>query len=72
MQFWTADRYLATVHRVRVPAEEIRRRLARQSLAFFVHPDNDVMVSPLDGSSKHAEISALDHLKIRYSQTYKY
>ncbi|KAI9563508.1 hypothetical protein GHT06_010971 [Daphnia sinensis] len=72
LQFWTADRYLATIHRVRVPEEEIRRRLARQSLAFFVHPDNDVMVSPLNGSKNHLPISALAHLNLRYSQTYKY
>ena len=60
------------IHRVRVPEEEIRRRLPRQSLAFFVHPDNDVMVSPLNGSNKHTPISALAHLNLRYSQTYKY
>ncbi|XP_032790029.2 UPF0676 protein C1494.01 isoform X3 [Daphnia magna] len=72
LQFWTADRYLATIHRVRVPEEEIRRRSARQSLAFFVHPDNDVMVSPLNGSKNHSPISALAHLNLRYSQTYKY
>merc|ERR1712191_15298 len=62
MQFWTADYYTATVHRVRVPEEEVRRCAPRQSLAFFVHPDNEVMVSPLDGSSKYPTVSALDHL----------
>ncbi|XP_046641102.1 UPF0676 protein C1494.01-like isoform X2 [Daphnia pulicaria] len=72
MQFWTANRYPATIHRVRVPEEEIRRRQPRQSLAFFVHPDNDVMVSPLNGSKNHSPISALAHLNLRYSQTYKY
>jgi len=72
MQFWTADRYKATVHRVRVPEEETRRRCSRQSLAFFVHPDNEVMVTPLDGSDKYPTVSALDHLNHRYSQTYTY
>jgi isopenicillin N synthase-like dioxygenase len=72
MQFWTADRYLATVHRVRIPEEELRRRSPRQSIAFFVHPDNQVMVSPLNGSSAHPPISALAHLELRLSQTYKY
>jgi len=72
MQFWTADYYTATVHRVRVPEEEVRRCAPRQSLAFFVHPDNEVMVSPLDGSSKYPTVSALDHLSYRYSQTYTY
>lgn len=60
------------IHRVRVPEEELRRQLPRQSLAFFVHPDNDVMVSPLVGSKKQPPISALAHLNLRYSQTYKY
>jgi len=62
------------VHRVRVPEEELRRRSPRQSIAFFVHPDNDVMVYPLtsDGSSKHKPIGALEHLNARLSATYKY
>ena len=71
MLLWSSRMY-NKVHRVRVPEEEIRRRTARQSVAFFVHPDNDVMVSPLDGSGKHPAISALAHLKLRYAQTYKY
>jgi len=72
MQFWTADHYKATMHRVQIPKEETRQRCSRQSLAFFVHPDNEVMVSPLDGSTKYPTISALDHLNQRYSQTYTY
>jgi isopenicillin N synthase-like dioxygenase len=56
-----------------VPEEEIRRRSPRQSIAFFVHPDNDVMVSPLlNGSKNQTPISALAHLNLRYAQTYKY
>ena len=60
------------MHRVQIPKEETRQRCSRQSLAFFVHPDNEVMVSPLDGSTKYPTISALDHLNQRYSQTYTY
>ncbi|KAI9563505.1 hypothetical protein GHT06_010968 [Daphnia sinensis] len=65
MQFWTSDRYVATVHRVVVPEEEIRRRTPRQSIAFFVHPDNDVMIAPLDGSGKHQPVDALSYVKSR-------
>ncbi|XP_057376644.1 uncharacterized protein LOC130697868 [Daphnia carinata] len=72
MQFWTAGRYTATVHRVLVPEEEIRRKSTRQSIAFFVHPDNDVMVSQLNGSKDHPPVGALDYLKTRLSATYKY
>lgn len=38
------------MHRVVVPEEEIRRKTGRQSVAFFVGPDNDVILSPLDVS----------------------
>jgi len=72
LQFWTSDRYKATKHRVRVPEEEIRQRTQRRSMVFFVHPDNDVVVSPLDGSSKYPPVTALAHLEYRFSQTYKY
>jgi isopenicillin N synthase-like dioxygenase len=60
------------VHRVLIPEEEIRRKSTRQSIAFFVHPDNDVMVSQLNGSSEHPSIGALDYVKSRLSATYKY
>lgn len=53
------------VHRVVVPEEEIRRRTPRQSIAFFVHPDNDVMIAPLDGSGKHEPVDALTYVKSR-------
>ena len=71
MQFWTSDRYVATVHRVRVPEEEIRRKTPRQSIAFFVHADNGVMIRPLDGSDKHPPVEALEYLKSRINATYK-
>lgn len=71
MQFWTSDRYVATVHRVLVPEEEVRRRSTRQSIAFFVHADNGVMISPIDGSEKHIPVEALAYLKSRISATYK-
>ena len=59
---------------MRVPEEELRRRNSRQSIAFFVHPDNHVMVAPLasDGSMKYKPIGALEHLNARLSATYKY
>lgn len=60
------------MHRVLVPAEEIRRQTTRQSIAFFVHPDNDVVVSQLDGSEDSPSVVALDYLMQRLSATYKY
>ena len=72
LQLWTSGRYPATVHRVLVPREEIRRRSKRQSMAFFIAPDNDVIVSPLDGSSKYPPISALEYLETRLAEGLKY
>ena len=37
-------RFPATRHRVVVPEQEFRRRSPRQSIAFFVHPDDQVMI----------------------------
>jgi len=72
MQFWTSDRYVATVHRVRVPEEELKRRNRRQSVAFFVNADDGVIIEPLDGSGKHEPVEALAYLKSRIFATYRY
>ena len=45
-------------------------RKGRQSIAFFVHPDDEVMVRCLDGSGKYEEISSIDYLNMRFSLTY--
>ena len=37
-------RFPATRHRVVVPEQEFRRRSPRQSIVFFVHPDDQVVV----------------------------
>ena len=44
LEAMSGGRYPATRHRVRVPEEEIRRRTRRQSIVFFVHPDDEVGV----------------------------
>ena len=43
----------------------------RQSIAFFVHPDDQTIVKSLKGISKYAPISAGDYLKQRFRETYK-
>ena len=53
-----------------MPEEEVRLKSTRQSIAFFVHPDNDVVVSQLNGSGEHPPVGALDYLKTRLSATY--
>ena len=57
-------------HRVVVPKEELFHSKPRQSIAFFVRPDNDVMVECLDGSNHYPPITALEYTKQRFNATY--
>jgi len=67
----TGGRYPATKHRVRIPQEEVRRRCKRQSIAFFVHPDDAVLCSPLSGPDPaYPPVTAKQHLENRFSETY--
>lgn len=70
MQRWTADALIATKHRVLIPEMELKKRKHRQSVAFFVQPDDDYNIECLDGSNKYEPISSLDYLNYRYSVTY--
>lgn len=55
-----------------VPEEEIRRRTPRQSIAFFVHPDNHVMIIPSGGLGDAEPVDALTYVKSRLeASTYK-
>ncbi|XP_046556650.1 proline hydroxylase buaE-like isoform X2 [Haliotis rubra] len=70
MQRWTADKLKATKHRVLVPEAELKKRQSRQSLAFFVHPNDEVIIRCLDGSDKYEPISSIDYLNYRFNVTY--
>ncbi|XP_065899340.1 uncharacterized protein [Dysidea avara] len=70
MQNWTADKYLATPHRVLIPADETKRQTVRQSIAFFAHPDNKCLIKCIDGSNKYPPITAEDDLHERLARTY--
>ncbi|XP_047502418.1 UPF0676 protein C1494.01-like [Penaeus chinensis] len=72
LQFWTSGKLRATEHRVLIPPEETRRRSPRRSVVFFVHPDDPVLITPLDGSSAYRPITAKDHSDLRFRQTYEY
>jgi len=61
----------ATRHRVVVPLEEITRKTKRQSIPFFVHPDDDVLCQPLTGpDSRYPPVTAIQHLENRFASTY--
>uniref|UniRef100_A0A182FAX9 Uncharacterized protein n=1 Tax=Anopheles albimanus TaxID=7167 RepID=A0A182FAX9_ANOAL len=45
---WTGEKISALQHRVIIPSEESIRTRGRHSLAFFVHPDNCISITPID------------------------
>ncbi|XP_014340757.1 uncharacterized protein SI:DKEY-10O6.2 [Latimeria chalumnae] len=69
MQRWTSDFLVSTKHRVLLPPDAKRNTL-RQSVAFFVHPDDDVIVSCCHGSNKYPAIGALEYLMQCFSSSY--
>lgn len=70
LQFWTSDKLIATEHRVLIPEDELRRRKSRRSIVLFVHPDSDVLIKPIDGSSNYKPITAKEYLFNKLSQTH--
>ncbi|XP_060085094.1 uncharacterized protein LOC132564459 [Ylistrum balloti] len=70
MQRWTSDKLIATKHRVVIPEEELRKRMNRQSIAFFIQPDDEVIIRSLDKSDKYKPIQSLQYLLDRLGRTY--
>ena len=70
IQRWTSDQLIATKHRVLIPETEMIQRSCRQSVAFFLHPDDDVMIECLSGSGRYEPMTSLDYLNYRFSVTY--
>ncbi|XP_067275124.1 uncharacterized protein [Pseudorasbora parva] len=68
MQRWTSDVYVSAVHRVLLPPAGDAS--TRQSLAFFVHPDDEAIISCCDGSDKYPPIKSLDYLLSRFNDSY--
>lgn len=60
------------VHRVLIPEDEIRRRVPRRSLVFFVDPDHEAVITCLDGSNKYPPITSKDWISKKLEETYKY
>lgn len=70
MQRWTADKLIANKHRVLIPTEEMKKRVDRQSLAFFVNPDEDATIRCLDNSNKYEPITSRDYLNMRFYEKF--
>ena len=71
MQRWTSDRLLATRHRVRIPEMEVKRRKHRQSIVFFMDPNDDVIIRCLDGSNTYEPVGSLEYLFKKLRETYQ-
>ena len=57
-------------HRVLIPEAEVKRNEVRQSLAFFVNPNNNELIECIDGSKKYEPITALDYLNMRIAASF--
>ncbi|KAG7319813.1 hypothetical protein KOW79_016956 [Hemibagrus wyckioides] len=68
MQRWTSDVLVSAVHRVLLPP--VCDSSARQSLVFFVQPDDDAIITCCDGSNKYPPVKSLDYLLSRFNETY--
>ncbi|XP_029909350.1 UPF0676 protein C1494.01-like [Myripristis murdjan] len=68
MQRWTSDLFVSSVHRVLLPPAGDCS--TRQSLAFFVHPDTDVLITCIDGSNKYPPVKSGDYLIERFNDSY--
>ncbi|XP_058274063.1 uncharacterized protein LOC131370677 isoform X2 [Hemibagrus wyckioides] len=68
MQRWTSDVFVSAVHRVLLPP--VGDSSARQSLVFFVQPDDDAIITCCDGSNKYPPVKSLDYLLSRFNHTY--
>jgi isopenicillin N synthase-like dioxygenase len=68
---WTNDVYVSTPHRVLPPVRE------RYSIAFFLDPNPDAIVSAIPAcvvpgeSPKYAPVTVADYLQARFAATYK-
>ena len=59
--------------RVLVPDSVELRQAARQSIPFFINPDNEVMVENLLGETANFQpTNAIQHVQRRFAATFKY
>uniref|UniRef100_A0A8C6T0L1 Si:dkey-10o6.2 n=1 Tax=Neogobius melanostomus TaxID=47308 RepID=A0A8C6T0L1_9GOBI len=68
MQRWTSDAFVSAVHRVLLPPAGDASE--RQSLAFFMQPDDSAVIGCCDGSDKYPPITSEQYLRERYADTY--
>lgn len=55
LSLWTNGRFSALPHRVVVPGQTAIQAKGRHSMAFFVHPDNDTEIKPIEQAQAEQE-----------------
>jgi isopenicillin N synthase-like dioxygenase len=67
---WTNDRWLSNMHRVVNPPSGDARQ-PRLSIAFFNHPNYDVLIEclPTQGPAKHPPVLSGDYRDLKYAKT---
>ena len=65
LEIYTNGKLPATVHRVVIPPEEIKRKTSRQSIVFFVHPDHETTIYPLSNYIDAKEDKSVDAIEKR-------
>ena len=68
---WTNDRWLSNLHRVVNPPLADGRNQARLSIAFFNHPNWDVLIECVapPGQGRHAPVMSGDYRDLKYAKT---
>ncbi|XP_075996878.1 uncharacterized protein LOC142990864 [Genypterus blacodes] len=67
LQRWTSDRFVSVVHKVLLPPGGSSS--TRQSVAFFLYPDDDTEIRCLDGSDKYLPFKAGDYIAEKFKET---
>ena len=57
-------------HRVMIPEDEVMKRKTRQSIAFFVHPDDEIMIEGVCGVMKYQPTTSKEYTKLLLDVTY--
>ncbi|TMS05422.1 UPF0676 protein [Larimichthys crocea] len=68
VQRWTSDQFVSVLHRVLLPP--VGESCTRQSLAFFVQPDDEALITCCDGSNKYPPVTAGAYLIERFNDSY--
>ena len=68
---WTNDRWLSNLHRVVNPPAGAGSSSPRLSIAFFNHPNHDVLIEclPTQGTPRHEPVLSGEYRDVKYAKT---